>query len=100
MNPTRIPDPAEIVDTIRSGLRRLLPPEELQNVDLDELSLQTPLLSLPIDSAVLMALMTELEDAFAVFIDEEAAFSFESVSQVSHYIRQRLAEKARRLNES
>jgi acyl carrier protein len=54
------------------------------------------MLSLPVDSAVLMALMNELEDTFAVYIEEEAAFSFESVGDVSEYIRQRLAAKAGR----
>jgi acyl carrier protein len=40
--------------------------------------------------------MNELEDTFAVYIEEEAAFSFESVGDVSEYIRQRLAAKAGR----
>lgn len=99
MSPIHIPEPAEVVDAIRSGLAKLLPPEDLEQVELDELDLQTPLLSLPVDSAVLMALMTELEDAFCVFIEEEAAFSFQVIGDVADYIRQRLAEKARRLSQ-
>lgn len=99
MNEVTIPEPAQVLDAVRSGLLRLLPAEDLEQVDIEALSLQTPLLSLPVDSAVLMALMTELEDTFSVFIDEEAAFSFQSIGDVSDYIRQRLAEKARRLSQ-
>ncbi len=93
---TDIPEPADVVAAIRSGLARLLPPEDLQQVDLPGIDEKTPMLSLPVDSAVLMALMNELEDTFAVYIEEEAAFSFESVGDISDYIRERLAAKARR----
>lgn len=99
MNEVTIPEPAQVLDAVRSGLLRLLPAEDLEQVDIEALSLQTPLLSLPVDSAVLMALMTELEDTFTVFIDEEAAFSFQSIADVSDYIRERLAEKAHRLSQ-
>lgn len=99
MTEIHIPDPDQVVNAIGSGLAKLLPPEDLALVDLHDLGLHTLLLSLPVDSAVLMALMTELEDTFSVFIDEEAAFSFQSIGDVSDYIRQRLAEKARRLSQ-
>ncbi|HPX36286.1 MAG TPA: phosphopantetheine-binding protein [Mycobacterium sp.] len=92
-----IPEPDRVVDAIRTGLVKLLPAEDLEHVDLDMLGIQTPLLGLPVDSAVLMALMTELEDTFTVFIDEEAAFAFQTIGDVADYIRQRLTEKARRL---
>lgn len=93
---TPIPESADVVAAIRAGLTRLLPPEDLQQVDLSGLDEQTPMLSLPVDSAVLMALMNELEDTFSVYIDEEAAFSFETIGDISDYIRQRLTAKARR----
>ncbi|MFN8072942.1 MAG: acyl carrier protein [Mycobacterium sp.] len=92
----RIPEPAEVVSAIRDGLTRLLPPDDLAQVDLPGLDESTPMLSLPVDSAVLMALMNDLEDTFAVYIEEESAFSFESVGDVSDYIRERLAAKASR----
>lgn len=93
-----LPEPAEIVAAVRTGLAKLLPPEDLALVDLDALDVSTPLLSLPVDSAVLMALVTELEDTFSVFIDEEAAFSFEVLGDASDYIRTRIADRARRLS--
>lgn len=93
---TAIPEPAEVISAIRDGLARLLPPEDLVQVDLPGLGEHTPMLGLPVDSAVLMALMNDLEDTFSVYIEEEAAFSFESVGDVSDYIRDRLAAKARR----
>lgn len=99
-NPTvpALPEPAEVVEAIRAGLVRLLPPEDLDQVDLEAIDVETPLLGLPIDSAVLMALMNELEDRFSVFIEEEAAFAFTVVSDVSDYIRNRIAGRARRLS--
>lgn len=100
MNQISIPEPERVVEAIRTGLVKVLPAEDLDHVDLDQLSTQTPLLGLPVDSAVLMALMTELEDTFEVFIDEEDAFGFQTIGEVADYIRQRLTQKARRLAES
>jgi acyl carrier protein len=93
-----IPEPADVVEAVRAGLSKLLPPDDLQQVDLSGIDECTPMLSLPVDSAVLMALMNELEDTFAVYIEEEAAFSFASVGDISDYIRHRLAAKARRVD--
>lgn len=93
-----IPESSQIIAAVRTALVKLLPPEDLQQVDITGIDEQTALLSLPIDSAVLMALMTELEDTFTVFIDEESAFAFASLGDLTGYIRQRLTEKARRLN--
>lgn len=95
---TEIPEPSAVVDAIRTGLSKLLPPEDLEEVDLPGIDGQTLMLSLPVDSAVLMALMNELEDTFEVYIDEEAAFSFASVGEISDHIRQRLTAKARRVD--
>lgn len=95
-----LPEPAEIFVAIRAGLVRLLPAEDLAQVDLDAIDASTPLLSLPVDSAVLMALMTDLEDTFLVFIDEEAAFSFTVLGDVSDYIRNRITGRARRLHDA
>lgn len=93
---TTVPESADVVASIRDGLARLLPPEDLAQVDLAGMDERTPMLSLPVDSAVLMALMNDLKDAFSVYIKEEAAFSFESVGDICDYIRQRTAAKARR----
>ena len=93
---SRLPETADVVDAVRTGLIKLLPPEDLAQVDLDALDAQTSLLSLPVDSAVLMALMTELEDTFSVFIEEEAAFSFSAAGDVADYIRNRIAGRAER----
>ncbi len=93
-----LPESADVIAAIRGGLIKLLPPEDLAQVDLDGLDASTPLLSLPVDSATLMALVNELEDTFSVFIEEEAAFSFETLGEISDYIRNRIADRARRRN--
>lgn len=96
ISPT-LPEPAEIIEAVRTGLVKLLPPEDLAQVDLDNLDVHTPMLSLPVDSAVVMALMNELEDTFTVFIEEEAAFGFAVLGDVCDYIRNRIAGRADRL---
>lgn len=100
MSQSRLPDDAEVLDAIRAGLTKLLPAEDLAQVDLDAVDAQTPLLSLPVDSVVLMALMNDLEDTFSVFIEEEAAFSFSTAGDVADYIRNRIAARAQRSGET
>ncbi|POY03128.1 hypothetical protein C3469_03995 [Mycobacterium kansasii] len=92
-----LPEAGEVIGAFRDALEKVLAPEDLAQVDLVRVDSETPLLSLPIDSAVLMSLMTELEDRFAVFIDEEAAFAFETVADITYYVRRRLTDKAGRL---
>lgn len=92
-----LPEPEEVIEAIRAGLTKLLPAEDLDQIDLDTLDEQTQLLGLPVDSAVLMALMNELEDTFTVYIEEEAAFEFADLGDVCDYIRARIT--ARRLRD-
>jgi len=94
-----LPEPGEVIEAVREALVTLLPPEDLAQVDLAAIDAQTPMLGLPIDSAVLMALMNELEDRFSVFIEEEAAFAFTVVGDVPDYIRARIAARAQRLTD-
>lgn len=95
-----IPDDDDVLAAVRAALVAVLAPEDLNQVDLAAVGLHTPMLSLPLDSAVLMALTTELEDSFGVYIDEEAAFSFGDIGDIAGYIRQRREAKARRLERS
>lgn len=87
------PDDSEVLDAVRAGLLRVLAPPDLAQTDLANLAADTALLSLPIDSAVLMALINELEDAFGVYIDEESAFSFTTVGDIGDFLRRRLTER-------
>lgn len=90
------PSPSDVLAEMKAALSTVLPVEDLAQVDLASLDADTPMLSLPIDSAVLMALMNELEDRFSVFIDEEAAFGFTTVGEVTDHIIERVTAKARR----
>ncbi|MBA0046578.1 acyl carrier protein [Mycobacterium sp. NPDC050853] len=89
-----LPSDMDVIDALRDSLTKLLPPEDLALVDLDAVDANTPLLSLPIDSVVLMALMNDLEDRFTAFIPEEEAFAFTVVGDIGTFIRQRLRDKA------
>ena len=90
----------DVLTAVRTGLVTLLPADDLNQIDLTKVDLQTPMLSLPIDSAVLMALMTELEDTFGVYIDEESAFAFATIGDIADYVQRRSEAKARRLESS
>ncbi|AKC40857.1 Phosphopantetheine attachment site [Mycolicibacterium phlei] len=91
-----LPIDLDIAEALRDALTKLLPPEDLAQLDLDAVGPDTPLLSLPVDSVVLMALMNDLEDRFSVFIPEEEAFAFVVVGDIGAFIRQRLRDKAKR----
>lgn len=91
-----LPEDTEVIGALRDALARLLPPEDLTQVDLAAVDADSPLLALPVDSVVLMALMNELEDRFTVFIPEEEAFAFTVVGDIGVFIRQRLSDKAKR----
>ncbi|WP_347400436.1 phosphopantetheine-binding protein [Mycobacteroides abscessus] len=82
-----LPEDAEIIGALRGALIKLLPPEDLAQVDLDAVNAQTALLGLPVDSVVLMALMNEMEDRFTVFIPEEDAFALVASSRVVYESR-------------
>jgi len=88
----------QVVQEFRQALIEVLPSEDLVQIPLDELDSETQLLSLPIDSVILMSVMNELEEHFAVFITEEAAFDFATIGDVAQYIQTRQADKSRRLS--
>lgn len=93
------PDTGQVLAAVRAALITVLSPEDLAQVRLDDLDADTPLLSLPVDSAALMALMNELEDIFSVFIEEESAFGFTVLGDIADYIGARIADRARRTGE-
>lgn len=94
--PVTVPEPDEILAGLRQALTDVLNQDDLAKVDLDALTTQTPLLSLPIDSLTLMTLMTRIENAFLVYIPEAQAYAFASIGDVVDYIRDRAAAKAAR----
>ena len=96
-NAPGVPSAHDVVETFRAALAAHLPTEDLAGVELDDVGAATAMLSLPIDSSVLMALMTDLEDTFGIFIDEESAFAFTTIGDVADHIARRVADKARRL---
>lgn len=93
------PDTGDVVVAVKAALVTVLPPEDLAQIALDNVDENTQLLSLPIDSVVLMSVMNELEEHFAIFITEEAAFDFVTISDIAQYIHDRSADKASRLTQ-
>ncbi|GAA3032619.1 acyl carrier protein [Actinokineospora globicatena] len=91
-----IPTAEAVVDELRAVLPRVLAPADLAKVDLAAVDLTTPLLSLPIDSAALLELMTRIEDRFRVFISDEQAFAFTTVGEVVDHVRAKALAKQER----
>jgi acyl carrier protein len=93
---TAVPEPAQVLAALREALTTVLDPADLAKVDLDAVHLQTPLLSLPVDSLALMEVMTRIEDRFRVYIPEEQAFAFTTPGEIADFVRERVAAKAER----
>lgn len=79
-----------------AALVTVLDPDDADRIDSAAIDRQTNLLSLPLDSAALLELMTRLEDTYRVFIPHEKAFEFETVGAIGDYISERLTAKAAR----
>ncbi|MBL8930829.1 MAG: hypothetical protein JNL54_11950 [Kineosporiaceae bacterium] len=94
--PATVPDQASLLDGVRDVLTQTLRPEDLARVDLSAITLDTAVLSLPLDSLALMALMAALEERYRVFIPDEKAFAFERVGDLIDHLSLRLAAKAAR----
>lgn len=94
--PVAVPEPDQVLAGLRDALTDVLDADDLAKVDLDALSLSTPLLSLPVDSLALMEMMTRIEDRFRVYIPEERAYQFKTVGEVVEYVREKAAAKAAR----
>ena len=73
--------------------------EDRDMVDINTITAETHLLSLPLDSLATMELMTGIEDTFKVYIPEEQGFAFKTVGDVIAYVREKLAAKAKRAAE-
>lgn len=93
------PNNARVVLAVQEALVTVLPVEDLAQIALEELDEHTQLLSLPIDSVVLMSVMNELEECFSIFITEEAAFDFVTIGDIAQYIQNRFADKASRFSQ-
>lgn len=94
--PLAVPTADEVIAGLRECLAAALEPDDLAKVDLEGLNSGTPLLSLPLDSLALMALMTKIEDRFRVFIPEQQAFAFTKIGEVVDCVRDGLTAKAAR----
>jgi acyl carrier protein len=90
------PTDDEVIDTVRAAFVTVLIPPVLEEVDLDALSTDTPMLGLPLDSVSLVAVMNEIEDTFGVFIGPEAVLSFTIIGDLADYLRQRLTDNGGR----
>lgn len=91
-----IPDQDAILVGLRQALAAVLPQKERESFDVEEVVADTPLLSLPVDSATLMALAAETEERFRVYIPEQELYAFTTAGEFAAYIHQRLQAKAAR----
>lgn len=88
--------PEAILTQLKELFQQVIKPEALAFVNVDQLTLETPLLSLPMDSLELMELMTKIEETFRVYVPEDQAFGFQTLGNVVTYIQEKLVAKAQR----
>ena len=94
--PGAVPGPEQVLAGLRDALAAILDPDDLERIDVGAIDADTALLSLPVDSLALMALMNRIEDTFRVYIPEERAYRFATVGEVVEYVRAQAAAKAAR----
>lgn len=88
-----IPSDEELLKIVKEILVLTLDEDVTSSINIDEIDLGTPILSLPLDSVSLMVMMSKLEDRLRVFIPDSKAFGFERVGDVTAYLSERLASK-------
>ncbi|GAA1933550.1 hypothetical protein GCM10009716_45970 [Streptomyces sodiiphilus] len=91
-----VPSDDEIVTALRDIMAAVLSDEDLARTDLAGVTAETPLLSLPLDSVTLMAVIAEIEERFRVYIPEHRAFAFTRVGELVEYVGERARAKAGR----
>lgn len=91
-----IPTEEELLEVIKEVLSSNLEEEVLERFDVNSIELTTPILRLPLDSASIMMLVSQLEDRMRVYIPDSKAFGFERISDITTFIRERIAAKESR----
>jgi acyl carrier protein len=86
----------EILRALGEMIREAIAVEQPEVAAGIDATLDTRLLSLPLDSLGLVGLMSHIEERFGIYVDEEEAFAFETVRDVVASIREKLDRKAHR----
>jgi len=84
----------QVLEQLRLLVGKVVAEEDRAMVDIDTITCETHLLSLPLDSLATMELMTAIEDTFKVYVPESKAFEFITVGDVITYVQDKLAAKA------
>ena len=82
-----------LLGQLRLLVGKVVAEEDRAMVDIDTITSETHLLSLPLDSLATMELMTAIEDTFKVYVPESKAFEFITVGDVISYVQTKLASK-------
>jgi len=77
----------EILDGLRAALRVALTADELREWDLDKIGVDTPMLTLALDSLALMVVVEEIEERFAVSMSVDSVYTFTSVGDLVDHVR-------------
>ena len=85
-----------ILARLKELVRKVIDEEHPQAAEIDKITAETHLLSLPMDSMATMELMGSVEEMYTVYIPEDKAFEFQTVRDLIQYIQEKLAAKAAR----
>jgi len=91
-----IPVDEDIIAGLRDALSAVLDDDARDRSDIEGITRDTPLLSLPLDSLQLVQAMTHVEDRFRVLVSQDAAFTFTTVGELVDHVRDKAVAKAAR----
>ncbi len=84
-----------LLERLKQLVHRAIDEKDQQLVDMDRVTAETELASLPLDSLATVELLYEIEQTFDIVVPEEKSFDFQTVGDVITYIQEQLASKAR-----
>ena len=83
-----------VLAQLKALLQRVIDEQERETLDIDNITAETDLLSLPLDSLATVELMHGIEETFNIYVREDAAFEFQTMGDVIRHIQEQRARSA------
>ena len=84
----------DIVACLRDIFRKVLEMQDRFDIDVGSITINTDLLSLPLDSLSLMYVINGIEERFDVYVPDEHVRRFTTVRSIVEYVQESLPAEA------
>ena len=78
---------AGLIERLKQLMYQAIDEHDRELIDMDRITAETELATLPLDSLATIALIYEIEQAFDIAVLEEQAFEFQVVGDVVAYVQ-------------